>query len=290
MNPFTSSIVAIVIRMTLPLALMFSVTPIQAQPHQNPTPRRASAMPQPTGAASAQISPAPALAFLSQQVKNVDWHDARLAEVLDWFQQQIRSKTAINIIPRWRALQAAGVSLETPVNLTLSNVSIETVLREVLDQLSGADPLEFVLDGNIIRISTRSALRGKLITRTYDIRGLLAQAKANAVQPAMIIGPQTTIPGITGTTGGGIGGTTNTLNLGTVFFGDVDQDDQAIDDEEIEDRFTERLTRLITTTIAPQSWDVNGGTGSLSIFEGMLIVRNSADVHAQLAGGPQAAP
>lgn len=46
----------------------------------------------------------------------------------------------------------------------------------------------------------------------------------------------------------------------------------------------EHLIRLIVTTIAPQSWQVNGGPGSISYYSirPALVVRQTDEVHAEL--------
>ena len=44
------------------------------------------------------------------------------------------------------------------------------------------------------------------------------------------------------------------------------------------------LIEAITGTIEPESWDVNGGPGTIRAFEGRLIVKNSPLVHQKLAG------
>lgn len=43
-----------------------------------------------------------------------------------------------------------------------------------------------------------------------------------------------------------------------------------------------RLTRFVTQTVEPESWNVNGGIGSIEIFAGVAGVRQSDDVHDEL--------
>ena len=44
----------------------------------------------------------------------------------------------------------------------------------------------------------------------------------------------------------------------------------------------EPLVELITTTVAPQSWDEVGGPSSLSCFEGWLVIPQTLEVHAEI--------
>lgn len=47
-----------------------------------------------------------------------------------------------------------------------------------------------------------------------------------------------------------------------------------------------QLIRLIQSTVCPESWDVNGGKGSIGFYEplNVLVVRASAEVHGQVGG------
>ncbi|RMF77886.1 MAG: hypothetical protein D6744_10790, partial [Planctomycetota bacterium] len=45
---------------------------------------------------------------------------------------------------------------------------------------------------------------------------------------------------------------------------------------------SEKLLDLVTMVVEPDSWAVNGGWGSIELFSGSLVVRNTADVHAQV--------
>jgi hypothetical protein len=46
------------------------------------------------------------------------------------------------------------------------------------------------------------------------------------------------------------------------------------------------LVELIRATIAPETWDVNGGRGSMYYYrpQQLLVVRQTGEVHHQLGG------
>jgi hypothetical protein len=46
------------------------------------------------------------------------------------------------------------------------------------------------------------------------------------------------------------------------------------------------LIALIQDTIAPESWDVRGGRGTIRYYPNfhILVVRNTAEVHRQIGG------
>ena len=137
-----------------------------------------------------------------------------------------------------------------------------------------------------LKITTRSSLRRKQFTQVYNVAGLLAQFRGQRVTPRFAVQTQVGIARTNAVQGGGLGGTVEPLTLGTSMFGDpedINSDDDD-DDDETDEEIAQRLMDVIQATIEPGSWGVNGGRGAVVFLEGMLVVRNSADVHMQLGG------
>jgi len=44
----------------------------------------------------------------------------------------------------------------------------------------------------------------------------------------------------------------------------------------------EALSSVITSTVQPESWDTNGGYGSIEEFNGLLVVRTAQNVHREI--------
>lgn len=42
------------------------------------------------------------------------------------------------------------------------------------------------------------------------------------------------------------------------------------------------LVSVVTQTVAPHSWNEVGGDGSARLFNGLLVVKNTAEVHQQV--------
>jgi hypothetical protein len=228
-----------------------------------------------------RVTLSPARCLLLRCVQRIEWDDAPFEEILDWLRRQAPAGAKVNVIPKWRALGRAGVNGDTPVTLEMEQVSVGAVLEEVLAQMSGADPLTFVGQGNILRITTQSDLRGRLYTRIYDVGEIIAHGRADRVSPRFIAGQQVAV----GTAFANIGGTgvrTGALNIGVTMFGEDQEDEE--DQEDVAEEVIAELIHMIQTTVEPSTWAVNGGRGTLSVVDGMLVVRNSADVHALLGG------
>lgn len=226
----------------------------------------------------------PIRALLAGRIEKIDWQDKPLGEVFDWLGHQSIARGKVNILPRWRALDRESINSETVVTLELEQVTVAAILEEVFDQLSGLNPMVYVGRGNILKITTRSDLRADRFTRAYDIAEIIAQAQYARVSPRMNVGQQQNIAGATANQGG-IGVNSGTFNIGATLFGDFGRNDDDRDDRDLGDEFVEQLIEMIQTTVLPKSWRVNGGDGDLSVFDGSLMVYNSADVHA-LLGAP----
>ena len=56
-----------------------------------------------------------------------------------------------------------------------------------------------------------------------------------------------------------------------------------VTDEELNQRL-EEIRTLIEDSIEPDSWDAVGGRGTIRYFNRTLVVRNSVEVHEQIAG------
>ena len=46
----------------------------------------------------------------------------------------------------------------------------------------------------------------------------------------------------------------------------------------------QKILRIIKTTISPDSWEDNGGKGTINPFNGVIVVYNTPLVHQQIAG------
>ncbi len=91
---------------------------------------------------------------LQMTVPQIAFSDTRLEDVV----QFMRDVTKAAIYVQWRELKKVGIKKDTPVNTKLKEVTLETVLRILLDDLSGAakgkNRLAFTMKGGVAVIST----------------------------------------------------------------------------------------------------------------------------------------
>jgi hypothetical protein len=157
--------------------------------------------------------------------------------------------------------------------MQLNNLRLSQVLYMVMNEASGPDiVLAYRASGNLLILSTASDLGKELVVRVYDVSDLLLRAPRFTNAPMMDLSSQQSggQGGMGGSGGqnifGGQGGSRN------------DEGDRSRDD----DANIQELIDLIRNTIEPDSWQENGGLGSIHSFGKLLVVRNNLLVHQAL--------
>jgi len=132
----------------------------------------------------------------------------------------------------------------------------------------------------------RTKVRGRLLALSVQIRKLAAiqrrlarQRRPKSVDAATggdaVLAQFGGFGGQGGMMGGGFGGPRGGMMGGAQMGGGMARDD-----------YGEELVELIQTTIAPTTWDVNGGPGSIYYWRNQraIVVRQMGDVHDQIGG------
>lgn len=247
--------------------------------------------------------------LIEQKLKTpimLHYQDAPLSEVLN----TISKEAQINVYLDPRGLAEEGVSTDTAVSIELpQEVSLKSALNLILKPLH----LGYVIKDEVLRITSENDKDDEVYAETYyvadlvmpipnfvptsqmGLSGAIAEAHDNmrtgwgrgASQPATavlasanggsgsaVIDPNVMAqlaPGTSAAAGasqgkgpspGGPGG------LGGGVQPDFDS-----------------LIELITTTVAPTSWDETGGPGSIKEFEGnlSLVISQTQEIHEQIA-------
>jgi hypothetical protein len=110
-------------------------------------------------------------AKLAAVVPAVNFQAAKLQDVIEF----LAKTTGVNFYANWSALKGAGVDMDRPITVKLTNVPADKVLRLVPQQATAdeTNPVESNLDDGVVIISTRSDLNKTRETRVYDIHALL---------------------------------------------------------------------------------------------------------------------
>lgn len=209
--------------------------------------------------------------------ESIIWDDVSFEFVIEW----LRDQGDANVVVNFNALEVVGVSSEATVRgLSLRGVKVADVLDEVLDQLvqQGGEEISYRGVGNTLRISTKQDFNRKLYMRFYDVTELLLRIPDSVDAPRVDL---TQIQQSGGGGGGGGGG--QGVPVFTQSGGGSSRDNREVTDEEVKRRMDD-IRLVIEDSIEPESWDVLGGRGTIRSYNRTLVVRNSIEVHEQIAG------
>jgi len=230
------------------------------------------------GVATAQL-PAPGapqrepstLEVLNQTIPDFTMQDGSLREAIDFLQAVAAN---VNIEVRWKILEDAGVEPEKlNITLKLKNARLSQVLRDLMQQAGGGELLlAYRAVGKSIVVSTERDLGGEMVSKTYDLRDLL-------IGTAHFEAPQVDISQALNQSGSGSSG--SSIFSGSSTTGNVGGGAGLTGDEGPE---MQKILRIIKTTISPDSWEDNGGKGTINPFNGLIVVYNTPLVHQQIAG------
>ena len=216
--------------------------------------------------------------LLFKRIDRVEWSDITFEEVLEGLLEQ--SEDRVNIIPKWRALNAIGVDGERAVTLQLRNTTVAEILAETLDQLAEEGLVRFRAEDNNLRISTRDDFGSKMVVRVYNITDIIFHLPDFGKDA-----PTIDLDAASRSGGGGGGGGGGQSVFGGGSSGGTEELEE--EEDEVEERI-EELREIIMQTIDPLSWGGEGGAGGRGIVasynDRALVVYNTVEVHEQIAG------
>jgi len=201
----------------------------------------------------------------------------------------------INVVPDDQAIQSAGIHMDQPVTLNVTDMNLQSALNILLKKVG----LTYVIQNQSITITTEDNARGKLQRIVYSVADLVKPVPSQGSQqvdllkahwqraindelgsglgnyggPTPYAGPGGLPPGqpVSGLNGAYGPGRANALTGRAPKL----ENDQDMD---------ELLIRLITTTIVPETWSDVGGKGTIQYYPlGLaLIVNQTPDIQEQI--------
>jgi hypothetical protein len=174
-----------------------------------------------------------------------------------------------------RALSDEGLDADTPVTQTLKNIRLRSALRLLLEQLD----LTYVVRDGYLLITTKTEAENKLRIKVYPVEDLVTLDSDFRPAPLTSDGadnspsrsdmlPRSGFGGLGGGGGGFGGGGLGGLGLN----GLDDNGDYS------------GLIDMITTTVAPTTWDEVGGAGSITADprSQSIAVAQTDEVHEEI--------
>ncbi|QOV88935.1 hypothetical protein [Humisphaera borealis] len=230
-------------------------------------------LPPSTSDVSAQARPTQGVAkgAMSRRLPDVKLQNVSLGDAIEF----IRDVSGANVTVNWRALEAAGVSKETPINVRLNGVSLRKVLATVLNEAGAGTGLTYIVDEDVIEITTQAIADQKMYMRIYPIEDLLLEI------PNFDNVPDFSLESTTSNQGGGQGGGGGGGGGGLLGGGNSQKEKEVVKTRQEK---ADEIIKLITETIRPEVWRDNGGTASIRFFQGSLIVLAPLSVHEMIGG------
>ena len=225
-----------------------------------------------------------------------------LGKVLD----KLRDVSGSNINIDWKALEAAGVTKDSVISTSLTEISLGDALGLVIQEAGPKTPVLTYIDMNVIQITTQAVADTKLITRTYDVHDLTG-ADISQILPQGSLGntvQNNRNQNTQGSSTGGINyaGTNNTNNQtnqnnqqnnnknNNNNNSNNNQNNQSVSQQVLaaQKQSGADLVSLVKTSIRPDIWKddkAGGGPATVVFYNGLLVV--TAPIYIQEAiGGP----
>ncbi|MDB5330413.1 MAG: hypothetical protein JWP03_1564 [Phycisphaerales bacterium] len=218
-------------------------------------------------------------AQLDRQLPELQFDGVGFSDVVDF----LRDVSGANVFVNWKTLEGAGIDKNAPVTAKLRNVKFSKALAVILDSVGGGTTkLGYTIDDGVITISTSEDLSKNTITRVYDIRDLIINIPDFTDAPDFSLNSTSNNSNQNPQGGGGIGAgggggqqgqQTNNL-FGNSGSGQGNKEDAGPTRQEL----VEQITKLITETVAPDSWrDAGGSVGAVRELQGQLIVTQTPE-------------
>jgi hypothetical protein len=203
------------------------------------------------------------------KLTNLEFVEMPLKDVIAYLQDQ----HGVPILLKVKKLEAASVSLDTPVTKNLKGIRLSTALEVMLEELE----LTYVVKEGLIFITTIADAASTMEIRIYDCRDILAKGVKAVVMP--------------GGEGAGFGGGFAAPAVpGGGYSGEVGFAQAASHDDR-----AAKLMTIITTNVDLNLWSMNAGypgapadeqawrrRGSISEYDGLVVVTQTAQTHKKI--------
>jgi general secretion pathway protein D len=214
---------------------------------------------------------------LGQKV-SLHFHDVALTEVI----RHIATVHGINIAMKTRAIETEGLTASQPVSIDVDGITLSSALNLLLDQAGG---LVYSIENETLMITNRLEQETKLELRTYNVADLVIPVGNNNGIPGNATSPTSGgAPRLnSGVTGNGLYQVHDELSIG------INRDGRSNSSSNTSAAANgadfSGLIELLTTTIEPGTWDVDGGSGTIGTNENTLslVIRQTSATHEQVA-------
>ena len=214
---------------------------------------------------------------LSQPI-SLNFDQKPFREVVEY----IHNTADINIVVDQFGLEDRGFTIETPISINLNGIELRKALNLILQDYD----LAYLIDNDVLKITSNLRQQGKLEVRTYPVADLVISMETSSPKSSQsMVGNSGNgfsgnaqvpngVPGFADPTLAGLDGPISGSNL---------KDRQQTDERKRAD--FNALVNLLTDTIHPESWDSESGLGSVRSHDNTLslVIRQTQRVHDEIA-------
>jgi len=227
---------------------------------------------------SSAFAASPLRQQLNQRLPELQFQGVTLGDAIDF----LRDVSGANIVVNWKALEGAGITRDTQVNLHLTGITMHKALDLILNEAAGGDALTYYADEGVLEITTRELADHQMVTRVYPVEDLIMDVPDFNDAPTFQLSNQNQSSG-GGSQGIGQGGGSGQTTVTNQIFGNGQQNQQQQPGPTKTQRAQDLIT-LIENIVSPDIWKDNGGTASMSYFNGMLVVTAPRSVQEAIGG------
>ncbi len=202
----------------------------------------------------------------SQAWEGFNFKDTPLSEVVETF----RKITGVNFHVNWRALESVGIDKDTEISFQAKDISVARALDLTMAQLNADkgkyDSIYWVVDGNVVEISTGAVLDRTMRTQIYEAADLLFVTQNH---PGTRVETSVISSSVNTSTGGG--------NSGDKLWNEEDEKDEKDRRKsmrELREETSQSLITIIKNTIGDDMWRPQG-KGSVRIHNKKIIITQS---------------
>jgi hypothetical protein len=234
-----------------------------ARKAQPPTPAKA--------AVSSVVGGERAIREALREPTSLQFVETPLQDVIDY----LREKHHIEIQLDKKELESMSIGPDTLVTRSLRGISLRSALKLMLDEMG----LKFVIHNEVLLITspTKSESDEFLVTKMYPVADLVIPIQDHPYAGGLL--PN----GLEPTSPGGPGGSGQVGPFVVSVIPVVGP--AAAKPTTVRVADFDSLIELITTTVAPKSWDCNGGQGPIAVYppDLSLVVSQTQEVHGEIA-------
>jgi hypothetical protein len=176
--------------------------------------------------------------------------DQPLKDVVASIQEMVKVPVLIEV----KKLEEAAINMDTPVSFDVKGISLKSALRLMLGQLG----LTYVIEDEVVQITTPEDAGSRLHIRVYDCRELLNMPGTKNGAPKAA-GNVEAVPNVVASANGG-----------------------PIPAPQRKPVLSDNLVQVVTSSVDPDSWDDVGGPGNAIEYKGMLVVLQTSECHAKV--------